>query len=292
MPRRRLEFRPWADRLEPRMLLTGRAAQVANRNPPRVNVQSSSEPLSSLEIRLQRIENFPAFLASISPGRALPADAVRSIQEDLLLLIGRLGSAPRNGLQAFNQALRSAINSSSISQAKILELENLFGRNLTAAGANPQLVADMAQSLRQIAMADANVPNAGAVVANDYALVLQLALAMGKPLPGPTVPRLTRASNTGRPNDNVTSIPQPTFRGTYAAPGSVMQLINRDGTAAFGTGLIAEDGSYLITVDRPLGIGRHQFRVRAITPDGVISLPSRPFAIRIVAPGGKGPQAR
>jgi hypothetical protein len=283
MHRRR--FVPWPDRLEIRAMMTAGVAQTASPSPAQTArvAATSSQPLSSLEMRLQRIERLPAFLDSISPGRALPADAIQKLQQNLVLLIGRLNPAPRQGLQAFNEALRSTISSSSVSQAQILQLEHLFGSNLTAAGANTTIIADMAGALRSVAIADSNVPNPGAVVANDYGLVLQLALAMGKPLPGPTPPRLTRSSNTGRPNDNITSVNQPTFQGSYAAPGSTMQLINREGTAVFGLGSIGGGGAYTITVNRVLTPGRYQFRVRAITSDGLVSLPSRPFTIQIVA---------
>lgn len=282
MHRRR--FVPWPDRLEIRTMMTAGVTQTAAPGPAQTArlAATSSQPLSSLEMRLQRIERLPAFLDSISPGRALPADAIQKLQQNLILLIGRLNPAPRQGLQAFNEALRSTISSSSVSQAQILQLEHLFGSNLTAAGANTTIIADMAGALRSIAIADSNVPNPGAVVANDYGLVLQLALAMGKPLPGPTPPRLTRSSNTGRPNDNITSVNQPTFQGSYAAPGSTMQLINREGTTVFGLGSIGGDGAYTITVNRVLTPGRYQFRVRAITSDGLVSLPSRPFTIQIV----------
>ncbi|GIW86962.1 MAG: hypothetical protein KatS3mg108_1286 [Isosphaeraceae bacterium] len=283
----RRAFIPWSDRLETRTLLSGGVAPGVVRRPAQVAPLVRSEPLSSLETRLQRIERLPAFLDAIAPGRPLPAEAIRTIQQDLILLIGRLNPAPRAGLQAFNEALRGMISSASVSEAQLLQLEHLFGSNLTAAGAHPTLVASLAGAVRTLAQADVNVPNPGAVVANDYGLVLQLALGMGKPLPGPVPPRLTRASNTGRLNDNITTVTQPTFEGSYAASGSTMQLINREGTAVFGEGLIGADGRYRITVNRALEPGRYQFRVRAVTPDGLVSLPSRPLTVHIVT--GRGP---
>ncbi len=282
----RRQFVPWTDRLESRLLLTTQAAPQAQ-----VAQVNTSVPLSTLDQRMQRIERLPVFLDALAPGRAIPPQAIQNLQQNLILLIGQTTAAPRQGLQAFNVQLRGILKDQSIQPNELVQLENLFVKNLNAARANPSIVESMRQSLRQIAAADSNIPNSAAVVANDFSLVLQLALAVGKPLPAMGTPRLTPESDSPPRGDGATTVTQPTYEGRYSAPGSVVQLINSQGTAIYGSAVIDANGQYRVTTYQDLAPGRYQFKVRAFTQNGVATLPSRAFSLRILAPSSRPPTA-
>lgn len=273
-------FVPWSDALEVRVMLS-----TANATPVQVR-PSRSVPLSTLEQRQQRIERLPFFLRSFSPGRALPAQAVEQIQQNLLLLIGQVGAAPGPGLQAVNEALRGTVSSTSVSEGQIRQLDNLFGKTLNNAGANPAIVDSLRAEMLKLAQTGVNVPNPGSVVANDYALVLQVALAVGKPLPPPGSARLTNATNTGSKNDSATSNPQPSLTGTYS-PGTTIQILNQKGTGLFGSGPVEANGRYTIQINTPLKPGVYRFKLRAVGPNQIVGRPSQPQTLRILAPSSK-----
>ena len=116
-----------------------------------------------------------------------------------------------------------------------------------------------------------NVGTSAAVV---YTVVLTV-------LTPPSAPDLTAASDSGvSSTDNITDVTTPTFVGTGALAGAMVELF--DGTTMIGTGVADGAGNWTI-VSPALGLGVHTLTAEQ-TSLGTISAPSAALAVTIVAP--------
>lgn len=145
--------------------------------------QTSATPSSQITISEQerRIENLPRFLRSFSPNRALPAETTSAIQSDLRAIQGQLKPPGPGAITYFNQQLRAAIPFQSVQQDKLLGISNAFERTLIAAGADSSVVQNLQSNLTEMARFNAQRTNSNIVTTNDFSLVLQTALAVGRP---------------------------------------------------------------------------------------------------------------
>ena len=148
------------------------------------NPQLRSTPPSQITISEQnrRIENLPRFLRSYSPNRALPAETISAIQSDLHAIQGQLSHPSPAAVTSFNLQLREAIPFQSIQEDKLRGISNAFERTLIAAGADSSVVHNLQSNLTELARSNAQQPHSNIVTTNDFSLVLQTALAVGRPV--------------------------------------------------------------------------------------------------------------
>jgi hypothetical protein len=239
-----------------------------------------------------RIERLPFFLQRIEPRRSLPDDVIARLQGDLREIEGRLHNAAEPVVRAFNLELRRVGANATLSPADAQALNRAFGRVLESAGAGPQAVSALQNDLNDLAHADANDITPVILATNDYALILQTALGIGRPIRRPSAPRLSSNDDTGRKGDRTTSVRQPQLLGSYD-PGSVVQILD-EGGAVVGSGVAGTGGGYSAAITTPLADGTHTLRARA-SIDGRFSEPSAPLTLIInartatargVVPGG------
>jgi hypothetical protein len=178
-----------------------------------------------------------------------------------------------------------------VSVAQANEMSSLFGKILTKAGADPFTAEGLQGSMNQLVRVNAsNARNSGFLTANDYSLVLQVALAVGRPLPAPRLPRLAPGDDSPPRGDWRTKETQPTLLGTYSRQ-STMQIVSESGDTVFGSAATAADGSYAVRFTNALAPGSYVFRMRALALQGGISRLGKAFRLTILAPTPKGPRA-
>ena len=269
---KRLRFIPHNDTLEPRALLSG-----FNFFSP-TTYKITTPQLSSYLMRLQRIEKLPNFLETVAPGRPLPRDVVLTLQDDIRNAIGRLNQASQNGLYTYNRDLRTILQSSSVKTQNVQPILTMFTKTLETTGMSATLVQSLTKAVTQMAQVTINtVAHAPSVVANDTSLVLELTLAVGKPLPAPKTPHLAEADGiSGHPG--YTRNPNPTLVGTYE-PAMTMVVMNFAENKIYGTAATDNNGKYRVTLTQPLAEGHNPLKIEAIGPGGIASVSSARFGI-------------
>lgn len=131
-----------------------------------------------------RIDRLPLLLQQTSRTRIVPPALVQSLQYNLVLMTNNLHRPKASGLQAFNDQLRATISSPTIRQENAAQLNALFGKILADAGCVPWLVQKFQIDMNELAKIDSFQSNSANLVANDYGLILQIALGVGVVRPG------------------------------------------------------------------------------------------------------------
>src|SRR5206468_1476635 len=113
--------------------------------------------------------------------------------------------------------LRHAFPYETLSPANARYLNNSFGNVLNKAGATSAQEASLRADMNAIAKVDSQSTDPTFLVANDYSLVLQTALSVGRPIPTPTRPSIdansgvrSKSGAAGWTHEN-----NPTMVGTY-----------------------------------------------------------------------------
>ena len=274
MDRRR--FVPSADGLEGRALMSlfGGATPKSNQN---ASIQDLPD---NFQKKTLRIEHLPYYLDQTQPGRFLPSGAIKQLQADLTEVAGKLHAPSTKVVNTFNTSLRHAFPYQTLSAANAHFLNTAFGNVLNKAGATPTLESSLRADMNAIAKADSQGNDPTFLVANDYALVLQTTLAIGRPIPTPTRPTLDTTSGTKSKSGAAgwTHQSNPILTGTYL-PGSTtsgfttMQILNEN-NQVIGTGVVDKAGAYSVHVSVPLPNGITHLRARAVDILGNESLPS------------------
>jgi hypothetical protein len=271
-----------AEDLEGRRLLSGGAAAPVIAARVTAAVANSTVPQ-----RNQRIERLPVHLSGFDPGRALPAEVTGAIQAELYALVGTMTKAKSKGLQAFNEQLRGVLKSTTISPAQAGQMSGTFGRILASAGADPARAEGLQAAMNELVRVNASTSNRSAfLTANDYSLVLQVALAVGRPLQAPKAPKLAAADDTPPRGDRATRVAQPTLVGSYNQQAT-MQITDLSGATVFGSARTAPNGAYSVRFSEALAPGTYQFRMRALGLQGGQSRPGKAFTLTILAPQTK-----
>lgn len=265
MDRRR--FLPSADALEARMVLSG--------------LNHSSVPLANLHQKTVRIENLGKVLNSLQPHRVVPTDIVAAIQTDLRAIVGRLDPASPALLTAAERQFRSTLATASISTADAAGLRDTFRNAIQSTGAPKTTLDDLVANTDKLVQLDSTGRNPSLLAANDYAVVLQTVLGVGRPIQKPGAPKLSPTDDTGIKGDHKTTVTQPHLVGAYDA-GSTIHLLDETGQV-IGTTTATATGSYSVAPTSPLSVGRHALRVSAIDVNGDPSPPSLPVTVIIYA---------
>ena len=266
MDRRR--FLPSADALEARMVLSG--------------LNHSSVPLANLHQKTVRIENLGKVLNSLQPHRVVPTDIVAAIQTDLRAIVGRLDPASPALLTAAERQFRSTLATASISTADAVGLRETFRNAIQSTGAPKTILDDLVANTDKLVRLDSTGRNPALLAANDYAVVLQTVLGVGRPIQKPGAPKLSPADDTGIKGDHKTTVTQPHLVGAYDAD-STIHLLDETGQV-IGTTTTTATGSYSVAPTSPLSVGHHALRVSAIDTNGNPSPPSLPVTVIIYAP--------
>ncbi len=277
MDRRR--FAPSPDGLEGRMLLSMARPATAAQAP----VANLSSTLREKELRIERL---PYFLQTLQPGRTLPGATISRLQVDLKAIVARLQPPPSGVLDAFNLGLRDVLPNSNLGTEEARTLNVLFGDVLAAAGATPQAVANLQNDMSELVRADANGPDPVKLATNDYALVLQTALGVGRPIQAPAPPKLSAADRVRGMGANVTANHQPALTGSYAS-GHTIEILDADTDLILGSGPVGGDGKYAVRFSRPLADGTYKVKVTATDAMGHVSSDSRIYTLKVVTRAGR-----
>jgi hypothetical protein len=239
-----------------------------------------------------RIAHLPFYLDRIRPGRFIPTDVVTELQSDLSTIVTRLHWPGQTVLEVVNHDMREIGAHPSISPSDASVLNHSLGRVLEAAGATPETTANIQAGMTKLLQVDTSSPQPAFLATNDYALVVQTILGVGRPIARPTSPSLK--ANTGKvlnPNYFITGREQPIMVGTYnavqtgsskiLATTTSMQIVDASGHI-FGTAPILSNGEYAVQFAEPLPDGVHLFYVRAVDDQGHMSNFSPPFKVKIV----------
>lgn len=283
MDRQRRRYIPTSEDLEARKLLSTTSSTVFG--------STSGSNTSDLAITFQqkerRVERLPTYLLGLQPGRFLPKDTTSEIQAGLTQLMGELHKPSTSALNTFNLTLRKIVPNASFSQGDARKLNKAFVQVLQAAKAPQGAIDQLSTSLNQLAtQVDTASIQPVFLATNDYTLVLQTALAIGKPLPSPQVPRI--AVNKGiqvNPTHIKTPESRPQLTGTYER-GVTMQIINQEGTV-LGQANTNNSGQYRVRIADPLPPGTYTFYARA-EDQGHLGRLSHSFDVKITPPRHKG----
>ena len=278
MDRRR--FMPSTEGLESRALQAASTTNLANIFGFQVNTNLNI-PVTFQQKEL-RIEHLPFYLEKILPGRFLPKAEVKGIQGNLLELISQLHKPATSALDNYNFELRQIVPHQSITPTTVNVLNNGFGTVLHAATASPTAIDSLKSALFQFAtQVDTASPQPVFLASNDYTLVLETALAIGRPMPSPILPKIAKNQGIQANVDHIkTPLKHPAFVGTYHFHTHI-QIITPSGVVV-GTTNCRKDNRYKVVVDTPLSPGIYQFRIRAYDDAGNLSRVSRLFDVKVV----------
>lgn len=265
MDRRR--FTPKAEGLDSRVLLSGTqgAASVA---------------VATVHQNTIRIERLAFALNSLQPGRVVPGDLIGALQGNLRALVGKLAPASPAALTQAQLQFRSTISHASVSQEDAAALRATFRQALDSAGAPQGVLDDLSANMDRLVQVDSNGRDPAILAANDYALVLQTALGVGRPIRRPAIPSLSPTDDSGLKGDRATTVVLPHLVGRYDI-NSTVQLLDEN-EAVLGTSEVTAAGQYSVAPTTPLSLGLHTLRVRAVDANGNFSPPSRKITIKIV----------
>ena len=269
----RRRFVPTSDDLEVRKLLTTTA------------VYSSTSTNTDLAITFQqkqdRIENLPKHMLGLQANRFIPKDTMAQIQAGLTQLSGELDKPNPAVLNNFNITLRKIVPSPSFSQGSARKLHQAFVQVLQAAHAPQGAIDQLSTAVNDLASrVDTASIQPTFLASNDYTIVLQTALSVGKPLPRPQLPQI--AKNTGI-QVNATTIrtseARPYFTGTYAK-GTTIQIVNAQGDV-LGQAATNNIGQYKVRLTTPLAPATYSIYARA-EDMGHLSDTSHVFTVTVV----------
>jgi hypothetical protein len=268
MDRRR--FSPSPERLDSRVLLSGGAQTPQN------------VPVANFHQKTVKIERLPNALESLQPGRVVPKDVVSGIQADLRAVVGRLNAAPTAALTSAQLQFRSTLANASISTEDAAALRATFRKAIEGTGAPQAVVDDLVSNMDRLTKVDSMGRDPARLIANDYSLILQTVLGVGRPIRKPTIPSLSPADDNGAKGDHATTVTQPRLVGAYDSATTIQLLDETD--HVIGTATVGSTGQYSVAPAAPLSIGKHSLRVRAFDANGDSSPPSRAITITIKAP--------
>jgi hypothetical protein len=280
MDRRR--FVPSPEVLEGRKLLSNiLSASTARSTLPTSNLPNTPEQKAT------RIAHLPTFLEQIEPGRFLPKDTITTIQNEMTAVKGQLHSAPPSALDNFNHVIRAITPHETLSTDDARQLDQAFSSVLISAGATVQETRTFASAMSNLARVDSVSINPVILATNDYAIILQTTLGIGRPILTPTAPQLAPVDVVGGKGSHLTKVRTPHLVGTYN-PGATMVIVDSTGVI-LGSGVVAKGGRYSAGVNQILPDGQYTVRVQAIDQNET-SDPSPPYTFRVVSQAPKVPQ--
>ncbi len=207
---------------------------------------------------------------------------MQEITDALFNMMDAIHRPPPAALNRYNYELRPVISKQSLSASDIHGLNYSFNAVLRSAD-TPQGSIDLMSSalFQMVSQVDTASPLPAYLGTNDYSLVLQTALAVGRPMPSPTLPKIARNQGIQADAQHIkTPLEHPTVVGTYHFH-TYMQIISPAGIV-FGTTNVHKNNNYKLNISTPLPVGTYEFRLQAVDDVGHISRVSKPFLIKVV----------
>jgi hypothetical protein len=191
MDRRR--YIPSLDGLEARVVLSTVTPAAALRNAPATAATTRAPQVATTPTaqgagawKQVRIDRLGFLLYQTNRDRPVPPALLNALQYNLALLQNNLKRPNAGLIQAFNTQLRATMPRSTIRLEDAMQLNATFGRILTDSGTVPWLVQKFQSDMTELTRINANQSGSALLVANDYALMLQVALGVGVARPTPT----------------------------------------------------------------------------------------------------------
>jgi len=281
MDRRR--YIPGPENMEGRMMLSTATAASPVSTAADVNVPYT------IQQKLVRIDRIPTNMRATAPNRVLPQELIDGIQEGMRETISTMHAAAPQAIESFNEVLRDVVSRPSLRAQDARALNNALTQTLVSAGASQDAIDKIATNLSTLATT-VNTAQGEPVflTTNDYALVLQMTLIVGRPMPAPAVPAIARDSGTqANPRTNVSRVAQPTFVGTYESSAQ-MQIFDDATGEVLGEAPSGSNGRYSITFSRPMEPGTYKLRIRALDEMGHVGQSSGIFTLKVVEPRSPG----
>ena len=174
------------------------------------------------------------------------------------------------------------VTKQSITAADVKSLNNNFGSVLTAASASPAVVDGLKSAVFQLAtQVDTASPQPAYLASNDYSLILQTALSIGRPMPAPILPKIVKGQGIQADATHIkTPLKHPALVGTYHFHTHI-QVVTLGGEVV-GTTNCRKNNQYKVVIDPALSPGTYQFRIRAYDDGGNLSRESRVFEIKVM----------
>jgi hypothetical protein len=276
MDRRR--YRPAAEAIEDRTLQT--TFPLSNLFGTSLNT-NLNVPITFQQKSL-RIEHLPFYLEKISPGRFLPKAELQQIQSALFGIMDGIHKPPPSALNNYNYQLRNIVPHQSISPADIERLDYSFGAVLKAAKTPaPSIDALKAPTTYLASVIDTASVMPVVLATNDYTLILETALAIGRPMPPPSLPRMKRNNGIQANAQHMkTPLHRPHLVGTYHFH-TTMEVVNSS-YQVIGSAPVRRNSNYNVQITTPLPVGVYKVQLVAVDTFGHNSRPSRPFLIKVV----------
>ena len=281
MDRRR--FVPKPEGLEGRTLLSNIFGSSGTSNTQRT-IQNMPDTWTE---KTDRVAHLPYYLQQIDPQSPLPAAAMESVQNALTPIIGQLHSADSQAIDNFNLTIRKAFPHNSLSVSNAAQLNNTFGNVLRSAGATEAQTAALKSSMNELAKGASNSTQPVVVASNEYSIVVQIGLGIGRPIQTPLRPKLQKHNGTELSNGTAgsTPLPDPVFVGTYlagnkSAVGTTIQIVDSNGVV-HSSGETNNLGNYATTPVQPFSVGTYTLYARAVDSQGHMSLLSTPYTLKV-----------
>ena len=157
-------------------------ADIESKAPRALSARQEAAIPQWIETRFQRIDRLPAFLRSLDRGRVLPGEAIATLQRELRGFVANLHAPAEPVATAFVEVLRDAASDGSVRETSVNQLDNALSRLLQSAGADPTSIDQIRGAMDDLARTAVTSKNPVVVLTNDYALVLQTALGVGRPI--------------------------------------------------------------------------------------------------------------
>ncbi len=234
------------------------------------------------EQKTLRIERLPFYIEQIRPGRYVPKPEMKQIQASLTELMDTISKPPTSALNNYNYQLRKVVTQQSLSASNVHRLNYSFTAVMNATKAPPSSVQGLSSALYQlVSQVDTASPQPAFLGSNDYSLVLQTALAVGRPMPPPTLPHIARNQGVQANVTHIkTPLKHPSLVGSYHFHTTI-QIVSPSGVV-FGAAKVNRNDNYRVRFEAPLPVGVYSFQLRAIDTVGHVSRISHPFFIKVV----------
>ena len=234
------------------------------------------------EQKAKRIEHLPYYLGQIHSGRFLPNAEIQEIQGALFNMMDSIQKPVPQVLDNFNYQIRQVLPKDSLAPADIAVLNHGVAAVLRNAKTPESSVTGISNALQTL-MSQVDTASVMPVylASNDATLVLQTALAIGRPMPPPQLPKLK--SDTGinaGPQHFKTPLERRILVGTYHYHTAI-QVVTSEGVVV-GQSFAARNNNYKVQITTPQTIGVHEYRLQAVDTVGHISRIGPPFLIKIV----------
>jgi hypothetical protein len=296
MDRRR--FVPSPEGLEGRAMLSVFGSTTATQTAP------AQVPVTFLQKEM-RIEHLPFYLNQLEPDRFLPQDTIQKLQDDLLSIAGRLHRPNPATLETFNGVLRDITPNASLSVSDAKVLNHAFQAVVGDTGATAQQVANLTQDMNDLAKVDSQSPQPVFLATNDYSIVLQTILGVGRPIQRPPAPQIALTDGV-RVSEGIgkTAHRQPSLVGIYGAGATVgkfagdtsggfnsngvlIRIVDDQGVVYGQSFVEPSTGDYRVTIGTPLANGIYRFHAQAVDSQGHTSPPSRVYLLKVVSKPGE-----